>query len=341
MKLINPKITAFCSLLLVAVPQGLAQKSIAIVGSGSNLPNPLYGAWTEVYNKRNPLIQVRYMPMGTAEGIRQITSGIGDFGAGEVPISDDQLRSAKVRLIHLPTVLVGIVPIYNLPTVSKELKFSGSVLAELFMGRIKSWNDPRIAKLNPGVTLPSLPVKIVHRSDGKGSNYIFSDFLSKVSPEFQEKVGRSASPKWPEGSMSANRGEDMVKTVQSGSGSIGYVELGYAVKSGLGIGLVQNASGDFVSASPRSIAAALKDHAIPADFRVSITNPAAKDAYPISSFTWLYVPAGNLSPDRIHAMKNFLNWALTTGQEQAQSRGYTPLPESLVTKVQAKVDSLQ
>ena len=318
----------------------LAQESVTLVGAGSTLPAPLYASWTETYNKRNPNLQVRYMPMSTKEGINQITHAVGDFAAGEVPLSDEQLHGAKLQIIHIPTVVVGIVPIYNLPGVAGTLKFSGSVLADIFMGHIKNWNDPKLVKLNPDISLPTASIKIVHRGEGKGTNYILTDYLAKVSPAFQAEIGRTASPKWPEESLIAQRSEDMVNQVKSAVGSIGYVELDYALRSGLTIGMVQNAAGEFVKASPQTIAAALRDKTIPSDFRLSITNAPGKQAYPISSFTWLYIP-NNGKRERIKAMKSFLDWAMHKGQEEAQRQGYTPLPESLIARVETKLNTIQ
>ena len=328
-----------CALTLLGIV-ALAQESVTLVGAGSTLPAPLYASWTENYNKRNPNLQVRYMPMSTKEGINQITHAVGDFAAGEVPLSDEQLHGAKSQIIHVPTVLVGVVPIYNLPGVAGTMKFSGSVLADIFMGRIKTWNDPKLVKLNPDMSLPPTAIKIVHRGEGKGTNYILTDYLSKVSPAFQAGIGRTASPKWPEGSIIAQRSEDMVNQVKSIDGSMGYVELDYALRSGLTIGMVQNAAGEFVKASPQTIAAALKDKTVPSDFRLSITNAPGKEAYPISSFTWLYVP-NNGKRERIQALKSFLDWAMHKGQEEAQRQGYTPLPESLIARVETKLKAIQ
>lgn len=328
------------SLTLLIAVCATAEDAVVLVGAGSTLPAPLYASWTETYNSRNANFQVRYMPMSTREGIDQISHSIGDFGAGEVPLSDEQLHGSKLQLIQIPTVLVGIVPIYNLPGLKDTVKFSGPVLADIFMGRVKNWNDPKLVKLNPGISLPANPIKIVHRGDGKGTNYILSDYLSKVSPVFQADIGRTASPKWPAGSVIAQRSEDMVNSVKATTGAIGYVELDYAVKGGLPISLVQNAAGEFVKASPKTITAAAKDKTIPSDFRVSITNSPGKDAYPISSFTWLYIP-GSGKPERLRALKDFIDWALHQGQEEAQRQGYTPLPLSLLAQVEMKLNSIQ
>jgi phosphate transport system substrate-binding protein len=336
----SSRILQIASVVVLLAAAALSQESVTLVGAGSTLPAPLYASWTETYNKRNPNLQIRYMPMSTKEGINQITHAVGDFAAGEVPLSDEQVHGAKLELIHIPTVLVGVVPIYNLPGVAGTLKFSGSVLADIFMGRIKNWNDPKLLKLNPEMSLPATTIKIVHRGEGKGTNYILTDYLSKVSSTFQAEIGRTASPKWPEGSIIAQRSEDMVNQVKSVSGSIGYVELDYALRSGLTIGMVQNAAGEFVKASPQTIAAALKGKTVPSDFRLSITNAPGKEAYPISSFTWLYVP-NNGKHERTRAMKSFLNWAMHKGQEEAQRQGYTPLPESLIAKVETKLNTIQ
>lgn len=319
----------------------LADETFLLVGSGSNVPNPLYSVWVDEFNKRDPKVQVRYLPIGTSESIKEISRGTGDFGGGEIPMTDEQLGEAKSKILQIPTVLVSIVPIYNVPGAPAELRFTGEVLAKIFLGTIKNWNDPRITKLNPDAALPDLPISIVHRSDGKGSNYIFTDYLSKVSAEWKSQIGRSPSPKWPLG-QSANRGEDMMDKVKGAPGAIGYNELGYANRGGVGIGSVQNAAGQFIKASPETIAAAWHSVAksAPADLRVSMTNAPGKDSYPISSFTWLYVPAQGSSAARTHALKSFLTWALTDGQRTAQAHGYEPLPRPLAEKVLERLGEL-
>lgn len=259
-----------------------------------------------------------------------------------MPITDEQLKKAKTPILHVPTVLVAIVPIYNVPGARSGLRFSGEVLAQIFLGTIKTWNDPKVLKLNPQVRLPSLDIVVVHRTEGKGSNYIFTDFLAKASPDWRKRVGRGPSPSWPVG-VSAHRGEDMVERVKKTAGAIGYVELGFAERDSLGVGRVQNAAGKFVLASSETVLAAYRavEKSIPADFRVSFTNAPGQDAYPISSFTWLYVPVKGSAPERLRARADYLNWVLTSGQRVAHLHGYTPLPESLASKVQAKVRLLQ
>ena len=330
---------AVCFLCLLACPVG-AQEKISLVGSGSNMPSSLYSAWAEQLNGKNSAVQVRYLSMSTMDGIQNVSKGTGDFAGGEVPLSDEQMHGGKVTLIEVPSVLVGIVPIYNL-TGQPQLRFSGKVLAEIFLGEIKNWHDPAIAKLNPGVTLPDLPIKVVHRSAGKGSNYMFTDFLSKTDPAWQSKIGRSPSPEWPVGEE-ANRGEDMVAKVANTLGAIGYVELNFARHSTLGYAEVENAAGNFVRATPASLTASCEasEKSIKEDFRVSLANGPGKDSYPIASFTWLYVPVSGLAPERSKALKQFLDWAMADGQTIAKNMGYATLPSSVLERARAKVNTV-
>jgi phosphate transport system substrate-binding protein len=339
------KLAALATLLALVICFSLpadCQNVIALVGSGSNLPTPLYTYWIEEYNKLNPGIQVRYLSTGTVKGIDDISRGVGDFAAGEVAMSDEQVKSMENPLMQLPTVLVAIVPIYNVPGVKHALHFSGPILADIFLGNIKSWDDPRLKEMNPGQSLPRLDISVVHRTEGKGSNYIFTDFLSKTSSKWHGQIGKSPSPAWPVGT-GVSRGEDMMDKVKGTSGAIGYIEMGFALKdSTVGVGLVENASGKFVAATRQSIDAAYHafEKNIPADFRVSLTNAAGADAYPIISFTWFYVPTKVSNAERSRALVNFIEWALTTGQQSAERHGYTPLPQSLVPKILAKAHTL-
>jgi phosphate transport system substrate-binding protein len=282
------------------------------------------------------------MSTGTVKGIEDISRGVGDFAAGEVPMSDEQLNAAKSPILQIPTVLVAIVPIYHLPGVQTGLRFSGSVLADIFLGNIKTWDDPRIVENNRSLTLPHLNIAVVHRTEGKGSNYIFTDFLSTVSPKWRAQIGKTPSPSWPVGTA-ANRGEDMMEKVKSTPGTIGYIELGFTENDNtIGTGRVQNSSGKFIGATQASIAAAYHslEKCIPVDFRASLTSAPGKDAYPIISFTWLYVPERSADPERSKALSNYLEWVLTTGQQSAEKHGYTPLPASLPPKVLAKARAL-
>jgi phosphate transport system substrate-binding protein len=323
---------------LLGVPGMRAQEAIMLVGSGSTVPGPLYAKWADEFNQRNPRVQVRYLPIGTSESITAISRGTGDFGAGEVQLSAQELKDMKLVLV--PTMLIGIVPIYNLPGVHEPLRFSGEVLAEIYLGRIKNWNEPRLARLNPSVSLPDAPIKVIYRPKGKGSNYIFTDYLSKVSPTFRAQLGKSASPAWPVG-LAAERSSDMVDKVSSETGTIGYVELNYATKVDIGYGTVQNAAGHYVRASRASLLAACQamQISIPANFSVSLTNAAGAESYPLASLTWLYLPAKAANRARARAMSDFLDWAMSDGQKMAEREGYAELPASLLAKVTAKLAS--
>jgi len=314
-----------------------AQGSVVLVGSGSTVPAPLYAEFSEAYNKRGPKFQMRYLPMSTAEGITQISRGSGDFAAGEVPLS---AKDHSAKLIELPSALIAIVPIYNLPGVKKQLRFSGEVLAEIFLGQIKSWNAPALVKLNPDAALPDTPIRVVYRPGGKGSNYIFTDFLSKTSSRFRAEIGPQASPKWPIGSP-AERSQDMADKVKSESASIGYVELQYAAKAGLSYGSVSNPAGHYVEASSESITAACIAVEAPGwdKFAASLTNAPGANAFPITSFTWLYVRT-DVSGERSHALADLLRWIYSEGQELATQSGYTQLPPSLLARVKQKAAGL-
>ena len=332
-------VAAACLLFLFSIPTG-AQEKISLVGSGSNVPSPLYAVYSDAFNQKNANIQVRYLSMSTLDGIANVSKGTGDFAAGEVPLSDEQMHGGKVTLIQVPSVLIALVPIYNLPG-QPQLRFSGRLLSQIFVGDIKNWKDPQIAKLNPGVSLPDLPIKVVHRSSGKGSNYIFTEFLTKSDPAWQAKVGKSPSPNWPVGEE-ANRGEDMVAKVAGAQGAIGYVEASFARHAALGYGDVENPAGQFVRATPASITAscAAMDKSIKDDFRVSLTNAPGKESFPISSFTWFYVPVSGLAPERSRALKQFLEWALGDAQEIARNNGYAVLPAGIAERARAKVRAI-
>jgi len=325
---------------LFSAPRIRAQETIMLVGSGSTVPSPLYVKWADEFNKRNPRVQVRYLPIGTSESITAISRGSGDFGAGEVQLDAKQLRD--MRLVLVPTMLVAIVPIYNLPGVREDLRFSGQVLAEIYLGRIKKWNDPKLAQLNPGANLPDAPIKVIYRPKGKGSNYIFTDYLSKVSPAFRAQVGKSASPRWPVG-IPAERSSDMVDKVRKESGTIGFVELNYATKVGVGYGAVQNAAGHYVRASNASLLSACRaaQSAIPDNFSVSLTNAGGAESYPLTSLTWLYLPLQAANPARARAMSDFLDWVMSDGQKMAHLEGYTELTAPLLAKVKSKLAAMK
>jgi phosphate transport system substrate-binding protein len=327
-------------LVVLYHPTSYSQQNVALVGSGSSVPAPLYIKWAEAYNKRNPNIQMRYLPLGTSEGIAQISHGSGDFAAGEIPLTAKD-RSAG-NLLEFPSVLIGIVPIYNLPSVQGEVRFSGELLAEIFLGQIKNWNSPAIAKLNPKISLPDLPIKVVHRPAGKGSNYVFSEFLSKSSARFKSEIGTSASPKWPVGE-SAERSADMAEKVKAQAGAIGYVEAQYAMKSQITYGAVQNEAGHFVKGNDKSITAACKAIESPGwdRFSASLVNAPGVDSYPITSFTWLYLRTKGGDPARAASLHDLLGWMYTEGQAIADREGYSELPPLLLEAVKGKVNSLR
>jgi len=332
-------VAAVCFIFLLSIPVG-AQERIPLVGSGSNVPSSLYGAWSEQFNSKHSAVQVRYLSMSTVDGIQNVSKGTGDFAGGEIPLTEEQMHGAKVTLIQIPSVIVGLVPIYNLPG-QPQLRFSGKVLAQIFLGSIKNWRDPAIAKLNPGASLPDLAIKVIHRSGGKGSNYILTEFLSKSDPAWQVKIGKSPSPAWPVGEE-ANRGEDMVTKVAAAVGALGYVELNFARHSELGYADIENPDGNFVRATQASLTAscAAVAKSIRDDFRASLTNGPGKDSYPIASFTWIYVPVSGLEAARSHALKQFLEWALSDGQEIAKNRGYATIPPELLERERARVKAM-
>ncbi len=318
----------------------LAQSAIVLVGSGSSVPAPIYNRWTQEYGKRNRNIQMRYLPVGTSEGIKQISHGAGDFSAGEAQLTDKDRKEGG--LIELPVVLIGIVPIYNLPDVHQELRLSGEALAAIFLGDVKTWNAPAIAKLNPEIALPSLAIQVVNRPAGKGSNYVFTDFLSKVSSKFRAQVGVTPSPKWPVGEP-AERSSDMAERVKSNPGSIGFVEFQYAVKGNVAQALVQNAAGRFVKASSESIDAACKATEAPRwnNFSASLADAPGADSFPISSFTWIYLRTQSSDSARKAALIDLLNWIYTDGQQYAVQEGYAELPALLLSTVRKKVNDLR
>jgi phosphate transport system substrate-binding protein len=277
------------------------------------------------------------MAVGTAESTRNILAGSGDFGGGDAPIPEVQLHAAAKPVLELPAVLIGIVIVYELPSVKGELRLSGPALANIFLGKIKTWNDPVIAKLNPGMNLPELPIQVLHRTEGKGSNYILSDYLAKTSPEFLAIAGRGESPKWPVG-QSFQRSQELLAKLRSTPGAIGYTELNLAANSGVRMASIKNATGDFIKPSAQSIAAAASASGskMSNDFRISLTNAPGKDSYPISSFTWIYVPAVAKDPDRGRAVASYLKWVYSSGQKIAQELGYANLPEDVLERVLAR-----
>jgi phosphate transport system substrate-binding protein len=335
-----PTILLGCLLLLPAAVRG--QEKIVLVETGSSMPEPLYKNWIDEFHKQQPSTDIRYMATGTGESARNVLAGSGDLGGGDAPIPEAQLHAEGKSILELPTVLIGIVIIYELPGVKRELKLTGPVLASVFLGKIKLWNDPALAKLNPEMDLPEIPIQVLHRNEGKGSNYILSDYLAKVSPEFLAVAGRGESPKWPVG-QGFQRSQDLVAKLRGTPGAIGYTELNLAVSAAVRMASVKNAAGEFVKPSASSIAAAATASGAKMnnDFRVSLTNAPGKESYPISSFTWLYVPATAKDSGRGSAVASYLKWVYTSGQKIAQEKGYAILPPEVLEKVVAKAAAVR
>jgi phosphate transport system substrate-binding protein len=306
-------------------------------GAGASFPNPIYSKWFSEYNKLHPDVQINYQSLGSGAGIRQVLSGTVDFGASDGPMTDEQLKEAKTPILHIPTVMGAVVPAYNIPGISGEIKFTPEALAGIFLGKIQKWNDAAITQANPGVKFPDMSIIVVHRSDGSGTTYIFTDYLSKVSKEWETTVGKGASPKWPVG-LGGKGNEGVAGQVRQLAGSIGYVELIYAVENKITYGSVRNAAGNFVKASLDGVteaAASVKN--MPADFRVSITDPPGKTAYPISSFTWLLIPEQAKDPKKGKIIADFLEWMVTDGQKMTGQLSYAPLPANVAEKVKAAI----
>ena len=318
-----------------------AQQAITLVATGSSLPEPLYLAWGEEFHKIEPAVQLRYLAEGTSTSAETILAGTGDFGGGDAPIPEKELSGAKQKVVELPTVLIGIAVVYNLPGVH-GLRLTGPVIAKIFLGKIISWHDPEIAKLNPDAIVPDLAIKVLHRTEGKGSSYIFTDYLSRVSPEFQAKVGKSVSPKWPIGASIA-RTPDMLNQLKITAGAIAYTEANWVEKTSSSAAEIKNADGEFVRPNAKTIgaAAAAEDAKYSQGFRVSVTNAPGKESYPSASFTWFYVPERANDPARGKAINEFLQWIYGKGQEIARDRGYAPLPASVLTKVKEKAAAIR
>src|SRR5258707_11784334 len=293
--------------LTILSPDGLSQTQMVLVTTGSTMPEQLYVLWGDEYHKLHPETQLRYLAAGTSESANRVLSGAGDLGGGDAPNPEKQLKEAAYAAVELPTVLVGIAVFYNVPGRATSIRLSGQGLANIYLGRTTSWSDPEIARLKPDGKLPDLLIKVLHRTDGKGSNYIFSDFLSKLSPEFRAKVGKNVSPKWPVGAA-FSRCQDLLANAAKTSGAIGYAELRCGEKSGLPIARIRNAAGEFVKPSTKTISnvALAMESTMADDFRVSLTNAPGQQSYPIVSFTWFYVPVHPKDSQRSHAVKEYL-----------------------------------
>jgi len=302
-------------------------------GAGATFPNPMYSKWFSEYHKVHSDVQVNYQPIGSGGGIRQVTAGTVDFGASDMPMTDKQLQEAKAKILNIPTVLGAVVPAYNVPGVTGEIKFTPEALAGIFLGKISKWNDKTITSANPGVNFPDREIIVVHRSDGSGTTFIWTDYLSKVSSDWKSQVGSDTSVKWPVG-LGQKGNEGVAGSIRQLAGAMGYIELIYAEENKIPYGSVRNSSGAFVKGSLESVtAAAASAPKMPADFRVSITNAPGKDAYPISSFTWLLIPAQSKDASKGKILADFLNWMVTDGQQMTSALAYAPLPDNVVAKV--------
>jgi phosphate transport system substrate-binding protein len=337
------KILLGVSLLLALGAIAMAQSGTVLLNAaGATFPYPIYSKWFDVYHQAHPNVQINYQSIGSGGGIRQLQAGTVDFGASDGPMTDEQLAQSKFKVLHFPTVLGADVPSYNIPGVSAELNFTQKALAGIYLGTITKWNDPAITSANPGVNLPANDIVVVHRSDGSGTTYIFTDFLSKASDEWKNKVGKATSVNWPVG-LGGKGNEGVSGLVKQTPNSIGYIELVYAAQNGIAFGKVQNAAGKFVKADLASVTAAAAGAAkdMPEDFRVSITNAPGAGAYPISSFTWLLIPAQIQDAAKREAIKDFLKWMLTQGQGYNEGLTYAQLPKPVITKELKAISLIQ
>jgi len=311
-----------------------AGQTIQINGAGATFPYPIYSKWFDEYGKSHTNVRINYQSIGSGGGIKQLGAQTVFFGATDGPMTDEQLKAAPGPVLHFPTVLGAVVPIYNVEGLEQPLRFTGPLLANIYLGKITKWNDPAIAAVNPGLKLPATDIAVVHRSDGSGTTYIWCDYLSKVWPEFKQKVGVATSVNWPAG-VGAKGNEGVAGLVRQTPGAIGYVELIYASHNNILYGSVQNKAGEHVNATLQSVTAAAAGVAVPDDFRVSITDAGGKDAYPISSFTWILLYQNPSDKERARVMSDFMKWALTDGQKFAPDLGYAPLPQPVVEKEMA------
>ena len=325
----------------------LADNALLINGAGATFPYPIYSKWFDVYHTKNPNFQFNYQSVGSGAGIKQVTEGTVDFGATDGPMNDDQLKAFQEKhggtgILHFPTVLGAVVPTYNVQGVSAPLNFTPEALAGIFLGKVTKWNDPAIASSNKGASLPDADIVVVHRSDGSGTTYIWTDYLSKVSDEWKGKVSKGTSPNWPVG-LGGKGNEGVTGLVKQTPNSIGYVELIYAVQNSIPYGSVKNSSGNFVKADLASVTAAAAGAAkeMPDDFRVSITNAPGKTAYPISSFTWLLIPQKFQDAGKRDALKGFLHWMLSDGQSSVEALSYAKLPKEVVEKEKKAINNIQ
>jgi len=312
-----------------------------VTGAGSSFVFPIMSKWTDEYMKTKPGTQINYQSIGSGAGIQQVTAGTVDFGATDGPMTDEQLKDSKIgAVLHVPVIMGASVVAYNLPGVTGELRLTPALLAGIYLGKVTHWNDPAIQKVNPGVALPNLAILVVHRADGSGTTYIWTDYLSKVSPEWKTKVGTNTAVSWPTG-VGAKGNDGVAGNIRTSPGAIGYVEMTYADQNNIPYAGIQNAAGNFVRPSTDGVTAAAASAQIPDDFRYSLTNPSGPDAYPIAGTTWLLIPVNPSDKSRQKVVVDFANWILTAGQSFAPALHYAPLPPALVTRVQQSLAQLQ
>jgi phosphate transport system substrate-binding protein len=336
------KVLSVLAVLLCVATFAAAEGQVLLNAAGATFPYPIYSKWFDLYHTSHSNVQINYQSIGSGGGIRQLLDKTVDFGASDGPMNDDQLKQASVPILHFPTVLGAAVLSYNVPGAQSDLNFTPEALAGIFLGKVTKWNDPAITSANPGVKLPGDDIVLVHRSDGSGTTYIWTDYLSKVSPEWQSKVGKGTSVNWPVG-LGGKGNEGVSALIQQTPGSVGYVELIYAIQNKMAYGKVKNSSGAFIKPDLASVSAAAAAAAktMPDDFRVSITNPEGKTAYPISSFTWLLIPSKFADAAKRDVVKDFLKWAITDGQTYAEALSYAKLPKEVVTKEMKAIAQIQ
>jgi phosphate transport system substrate-binding protein len=331
---------ALAALLGAAFP---AAAQVQLNGAGATFPNIIYQNWMLAYNQTHPDVKLNYQSIGSGGGIRQFSDGTVDFGGTDAPMSDSAIAAIGGNVLHIPTVLGAVVAAYNLPDVAQAVRLTPDVLADIFLGKVTKWNDARIASVNSGVTLPNQDIIVVHRSDGSGTSFVWTDYLSKVSPEWSQQVGKGPSVNWPVG-LGGRGNEGVAATVRQTPGAIGYVELGYALINKMPFATLRNQSGKFVVASLESVTAAaagaMKDMGANTDFRVSITNSTGAQAYPAASFTWLLIHKTYDDSAKARALVQFVWWAENDGQAKAAEVGYAPLPKELRPWIQARLKSI-
>jgi len=340
---VKSMIKASIGLAALQLIAGGVSAQIRLNGAGATFPNIIYQNWIITYNQKHDNVELNYQSIGSGGGIRQFSDRTVDFGGTDAPMIDSAITAIQGNVLHIPTVLGAVVPTYNLPGVTASIRFTPDVLADIFLGKITSWGDPRIAAENPGVTLPNQDIIVVHRSDGSGTSFIWSDYLSKVSPEWLQKVGRGTALNWPAG-LGGRGNEGVSATVRQSPGAIGYVELGYALINKMSFGQVKNRAGNFITPSLESVtaaaASAMSQMGAETDFRVSITDGAAADAYPIASFTWLLLRKTYPDASKARELVKFVSWAVTEGQSQAPRLGYAPLPKAMLPWIQARLKTI-